>query len=288
MRLPFTVVHADSEARDSPASNLHNPTVHSPGWASAPFPLYPQEITLAFTGAVSMQTLRILSHELFVSSKVHISIGRVKKYSVPHPKSAKFKYLGFVRFANNGEWRMREQQTIPLNGVSGSFLRLTIEKPHSHAKNLCGQVGLVDIVVEGDVDLDESTKLLKVGREGLDFQMLTHGIDLEEDFVHAHAQVEGMGVDAVRMVRRVAMLKQDAQGAEDYDEAERLSGIEMEMARAGRRLEDTEAQKQDAVAHEDYARAKALKITTDELKGRLKELMESVPLRHRVDHHRVR
>jgi len=276
MRLPFTVVHRDSEAKESPASNLHNPTVHSPGWASAPFPLFPQEITLAFTGAVCIDTLRVLAHEHFVPSKLHVSVGLVPKYSPPDHRSAKFKYLGFVRFANNGEWKLREQQTIQLKGVSCSFLKLSVEKPHSHSKNLCGQVGIVDISVEGDVDLDESTKLLKMGQQGLDFEMLTRGIDLDEDFVHTEAKVEGMGADAVRMVRRVAALKQDAEWAEDFDEAERLSGIVSEMTKCGRELEDAEARKQDAVASEDYAEAKALKLTTDGLKARLRELMDGV------------
>mmetsp|Transcript_46106 Transcript_46106/g.115646 ORF Transcript_46106/g.115646 Transcript_46106/m.115646 type:complete len:283 (+) Transcript_46106:185-1033(+) len=279
MRLPFTVVHRDSEAKESPASNLHNATVHSPGWASAPFPLFPQEVTLAFTGAVCIDTLRVLAHEHFVPSKLHVSVGRVPKYSTPDHTSAKFKYLGFVRFANNGEWKLREQQTIELKGVSCSFLKLSVEKPHSHGKNLCGQVGIVDVAVEGEVDLDQSTKLLKVGQQGLDFQMLTHGIDLDEDFVHSEAQVEGMGADAVRMVRRVAMLKQDAEWGEDFDEAQRLSGIEGEIAMCGRGLKDAEAQKQDAVSNEDYAAAKALKAKTDELKARLRELMDSVQAR---------
>jgi hypothetical protein len=41
--------------------------------------------------------------------------------------------------------------------------------------------------------------------------MLTHGIDLEEDFVHAEARTEGLSVDAVRMIRRVVALKSHAQ-----------------------------------------------------------------------------
>ena len=43
--------------------------------------------------------------------------------------------------------------------------------------------------------------------------MLTHGIDLEEDFVYAEACSEGLSVDAVRLIRRVVSLKSHAQAS---------------------------------------------------------------------------
>ncbi len=49
--------------------------------------------------------------------------------------------------------------------------------------------------------------------QSLDFVMLTHGIDLEEDFVHAEARSEGLSVDAVRLIRRVVALKGHAQAS---------------------------------------------------------------------------
>ena len=46
MRLPFTVANCDSESKEYPASNLHDPSTPYP-WVSAPFPLYAQELTIA-------------------------------------------------------------------------------------------------------------------------------------------------------------------------------------------------------------------------------------------------
>jgi hypothetical protein len=46
MRLPFTVANCDSESKEHPASNLHDPSTPYP-WVSAPFPLYAQELTIA-------------------------------------------------------------------------------------------------------------------------------------------------------------------------------------------------------------------------------------------------
>jgi hypothetical protein len=62
-------------------------------------------------------------------------------------------------------------------------------------------VGIVDIAVDGELDLETSTKVLKAGQEGLNFTMLTHGIDLDEDFINSEAKMEGMGADAVKLVR---------------------------------------------------------------------------------------
>lgn len=238
---------------------------------------------------------------------------------MPDHRTAKYTYLGFVRFAvrpplckrirpshtgtaslvrvweegqgcgprvcrdakrlcvhatsqNNKERKLREQQTIQLEGASGTFLRLAIDSPHPHSKNLCSQVGIVDMCVEGELDLDASTRVLKAGQQGLDFTMLTHGIDLEDDFVNSEARMEGMGADAVRMVRRVVSLKQEAEAGEDYDEAARLCAIEAEVVEAGRKLEAAEAKKQAAVDREDYAAAKALKGETDGLKEQLRGL----------------
>lgn len=46
MRLPYSVVSCDSESKEHPSSNLHDPSTPHP-WISAPFPLYPQELTIA-------------------------------------------------------------------------------------------------------------------------------------------------------------------------------------------------------------------------------------------------
>lgn len=118
----------------------------------------------------------------------------------------------------------------------GSFMKLSLEAPHPHSKNLCSQVrrrlltphsrlaresscgwvavdgfslaffslpqvGIVDIAVDGELDLETSTRVLKAGQEGLNFMMLTHGIDLDEDFINSEAKMEGMGADAVKLVR---------------------------------------------------------------------------------------
>ena len=141
-----------------------------------------------------------------------------------------------VAAQNNKEWKLREQQTIQLEGAMGSFMKLSLEAPHPHSKNLCSQVrkrlltphsslarespsgwvavdgfsfaffslpqvGIVDIAVDGELDLETSTRVLKAGQEGLNFTMLTHGIDLDEDFINSEAKMEGMGADAVKLVR---------------------------------------------------------------------------------------
>ena len=59
MRLPFTVISADSSASGCPASNLHDPTPHSPG-CSPSNPKFqtpnskPQTQTLTLTLALTL------------------------------------------------------------------------------------------------------------------------------------------------------------------------------------------------------------------------------------------
>lgn len=229
MRLPITVVHNDSSSPGYPASNLNDSTPHSQGWISAPFPHYPQDITFAFTGSVSIRTLKLLSHAHFIASRVDISIGNVPPGTVPSYRSAKFRQLGFIRFSGKEVGNVvldnRQLQSISLN-VKGSFLKLSLCEPFMNNRNLCSQVGIADIAVEGDIHLDESTRIMKTGQEGLNFQMLLQGIDLEEDFLHAEAKNSGTDPTAGIMIRDVRRLRIDCEDREDFDEAQRLSFIE--------------------------------------------------------------
>lgn len=155
-------------------------------------------------------------------------------------------------------------QTLFLD-EEAAFLRLSIPAPFIHAKNFCNQVGLVSVAIDGSIHLEKSTHMLKAGQNGLDFQLLLQGIDLEEDFVHSEALAAGLDTAAGRMLRDVRKLKADYQDREEYDEAQRLSILERKMADAGMRLLELEVHKRAAVDREDYAVAKELKAEMDDL-----------------------
>jgi hypothetical protein len=271
--LPFRVVQSDGCAKGFPATSLHDATPNAPPWVSAPFPHFPQELTLAFTGVVQLRALTLRCHKTFVPAVVNVSVAGPGAGAVP----ARFRPVGFVKFVSGGGGGapavVADVQTLALEGEA-AFLRLSIPAPYVHGKNFCNQVGLAGVALEGSVHLDASTQALKQGQAGLDFQLLLQGIDLEEDFVHAEAKAAGLDTAAGRMIRDVRRLKADYQDREEYDEAQRLSALEHKMADAGTRILELEAQKRGTVDREDYAAAKRLKTEIDELRQLISACMQ--------------
>ena len=272
--LPFRVVQSDGCAKGFPATSLHDATPHAPPWVSAPFPHYPQEITLAFTGVVQLRTIKIKCHKTFVPAMVNVSVAGAGQN--------KFRPVGFVKFVSGGGGGapalVADLQSLSLE-AEAAFLRLSIPAPYMHSQNFCNQVGLVSVVPEGSIHLDKSTLALKSGQQGLDFQLLLQGIDIEEDFVHSEAKAAGLDTVAGRMIRDVRRLKADYQDREEYDEAQRLSALEHKMAGAGTRILDLEAQKRAAVDREDYTTAKSYKVEIEELTRLINACMQEARTR---------
>jgi len=258
--LPFRVVASDGCAKGFPATSLHDATPHAPGWVSAPFPHYPQELTLAFTGVVNVEAVRLKCHKSFVPAQVQVSLAGVGQSS--------FRPVGFVKFVSGGGGGnpvlVADLQSLKLD-AEAAFLRFSIPAPYVHSQNFCNQVGLVSVVLEGSIHLQKSARALQAGQQGLDFQLLLQGIDVEEDFVHSEARAAGLETAAGRMIRDVRRLKADYQDREEYDEAQRLSILEHKMADAGTRILQLEATKRAAVDREDFTAAKRLKAELDEL-----------------------
>ena len=138
--------------------------------------------------------------------------------------------------------------SIDLHTV-GSFLRLIVHSPLPNSANLCCQVGIAALTIDGDIHLKESSRIMEA-LPAPDFQLLLHGIDLEEDFLHAEARDAGVDPEAQSALRSVRRLQADAKVREDFDEAQRLSGIMSEMTAAGQRLVVADADKQRAVDRE--------------------------------------
>jgi centrosomal protein CEP104 len=269
--LPFRVVESGGCAKGFPASSLHDSTPHAPGWVSAPFPHYPQELTLAFTGVVGLSAVMLKCHKSFVPAVVNVSVAGAAQPD-------RFRQVGFVKFVSGGAPAggsvfVADLQTLTLD-AEAAYLRLSIPAPYVHSQNFCNQVGLVSVALEGTIHLDKSTAALKAGQQGLDFQLLLQGIDIEEDFVHSEAKAAGLETAAGRMIRDVRRLKADYQAREEYDEAQRLSVLERKMADAGARTLELEAQKRAAVDQEDYDTAKQLKLELDELQRFIQACMQ--------------
>jgi hypothetical protein len=138
--------------------------------------------------------------------------------------------------------------TIDLH-TAGSFLRLIVHSPLLNDANLCGQVGIAALTVDGEVHLEESSRVLRAA-PAPDFHLLLHGIDLEGDFLHAEARDAGVDPEAEQALRTARRLQADAVAREDYDEAQRLGDVIAAMTAAGRRLVAADTEKQRAVDRE--------------------------------------
>jgi hypothetical protein len=212
-----------------------------------------------FSGSVVIDSIKILSHKSFVSSKIDIFIGTVPDGSRPDVKTARFHLKGSITFNSlssmNPLMDRRFFSSIDLHAV-GSFIRLVVYAPVPNSTNLCGQVGIAALTIDGDIHLNESTRVMK-SAPGPDFDLLLHGIDLEDDFLYAEARDAGVDPEAERVLRGVRRLQADAKLREDYDEAQRLAGILSELTAAGRRLVAADSEKVRAVDREVGAAARA-------------------------------
>ncbi|EKX39358.1 hypothetical protein GUITHDRAFT_114555 [Guillardia theta CCMP2712] len=247
MRLPFTVVHCDSFSTGSPPSNLHDATPHSTGWVSAPFPSFPQEIVLAFNGVVAVNRISILSHEHFIPSKIELMAGNVSYREAPSHTKAKYARVGYLKFSKVGPGVQGGQVQRLEVEARCCFLKLCMSAPLGHPKNLCNQIGIADIAVEGDIHVGDSSKLLQAGQQGLGFQMLLHGNDDDE-------MIAEMSMEMMMMMR--------------------LSELEKKVRVAGEQILKLEADKRSAVEREDYQIAKTVKSEIDQLNVMMEACMK--------------
>jgi hypothetical protein len=133
------------------------------------------------------------------------------------------------------------------------------------------------------VALEESTRVLRAdAAHGVDFELLLHGIDLEEDFVHAEAAAARVDADAGRALREVRRLRADREVREQFDLAARLAALERRMAAVGGTLLDAEAAKRAAVAREDYAAAAEAKRAAADLRAEVAALLREARLAPRA------
>ena len=155
-----------------------------------------------------INNVKVLSHNKFVSSKVDLSVGVVPNGLPPSEKTAQFQLAGSVTFNSLSSFNQaidrRMYSSIDLH-ANGSFIRLVVHSPLPNSANMCGQVGIAALTIDGDIHLNESTRVL-CSAPGPDFQLLLHGIDLEDDFLHAEARDAGVDPEAERALRCIRRL----------------------------------------------------------------------------------
>jgi hypothetical protein len=92
---------------------------------------------LAFSGAVELKGLKLLSHPAYVASKIEVFTGRVAHGKAPSVATTHFTPQGYVRFAQDA--RAQQVQHVHVEAVA-SFLKLLVHEPLPNPKNLCAQV----------------------------------------------------------------------------------------------------------------------------------------------------
>ena len=272
-KLRFKVVHAASFDEENPPYELESHSVHTPGWISARFCSYPQEIVLRFEGVVHIRQLQFLSHQFCIAKRVEIFHGpaiSTDKYALPF-KSSLVSWTRIGHFSldpnHRSEYRARELKSVDLD-LSCVYLRLILHSCHINKCNLYSQVGIVALNFVGEVvtplddpvtaeiekapPVDKSLQRMKPPRE------ITQTEDIKFD----------MAFDALSAdrIRELYEFKDKAVSVEDYAEAKRIKLAIDQLTEVGVEIGRLEQRKLDAVRREDYDTAHALKEHIEELR----------------------
>ncbi|CAD2217504.1 UvrB/uvrC motif containing protein, putative [Angomonas deanei] len=275
-RLALTLCSYTSEDDGYRAAALVNQTPTSCGWQSAKHCQYPQELIFHFDGAVTLNCLRILSHERKISSciDVYIAQSTVEEIEAGVSRSllaVEFVRLGHVRLDQNTltNFSARELKTIGIQRQC-SFVKLVLRKPHHNTYNLFQQVGLVAITAHGQ--MNRSISVWKDARcaipvgEMVDVP-LEQMVPLSLEEINTQSSSNTGTGEVMRRIKELDALKTKAISEEDYDLAAALKK-EMDTLRdIGSKIAALEKEKDDAVRREDYTRAKEIKTEIQNLQS---------------------
>jgi centrosomal protein CEP104 len=222
MLLGYKVSAASSEDSSHPARELQGFHAHSRGWQSSHWCEYPQALVLQFQGRVSVQQVQLLSHQFKIASQVELFIGTLP-HGVEPPangtEGASFVRLGHFSLDSNerSKYQARELKTVYVpQATEGHYLRLVLHKCHVNEHNLHNQVGLLAIRVigsgPGSVGSIDATRA-----EPLSSLAVAPPPALGEP------ERDGlMDGGVVALLQELAVEKQRAVMAEEYDEAKRI------------------------------------------------------------------
>jgi centrosomal protein CEP104 len=149
-RIHYTVCSVTSEDPDYPACDLHDPHPSNPGWHSARFCEYPQELELRLNTPARVEQLEIMAHEYKVPECIEIYVSTLPPGRTDVSQAVE-KRLGRLRF-NDGDrtnHHTRELKKLQELDIHAHLIRFEFPRCHVNHHNIYNQVALIAVNVVG-------------------------------------------------------------------------------------------------------------------------------------------
>lgn len=165
---------------------------------------------------------------------------------------SRFTKYGSLEFGHNDNGNIQEQKTVMVE-LKCLYMRFIFHKPYKNKENFFSQVHIHQLSVFGG----QSNMVLPLespGNRKNMLQMETRALAQDDD--------EFVSSKLVEIQKR----KEQAVLDEDFDEAERLKQIILNVKKFGHRLKALKDKKDEAAEKEDYELARNIKEEVDRLK----------------------
>jgi len=227
--LPYAIANCSSEDEQHPARELQSFHSQSRGWQSAHFCDFPQELVLKFNESASVQQVQLLSHQFKIATRVELFIGKLAPGVAEPPArgtaGVSFTRLGHFSLDGNerSKFQARELKTVYVpRFAEGHYLRLLLHKCHVNEHNLYNQLGVLAIRVVGTGGAD----LIGARDAAAEEPPLERVESLASMSERPPQQDDGRepAIDGgvMAMLQELFAEKDAAVAAEDYHEAKRL------------------------------------------------------------------
>ena len=218
--------------------------------------------------------IQLLSHEYKIATKIELFTGLLPPGETSLDRAI-MRRLGHLSFDPNTASGHQARELKSVHvNVDAAILRVVVHKCHVNKLNIYNQVGIVALNIIGEPIAPMDNGLGGGGYDGL----------APGPRPPRHAGVADMSLDldvdpvTASKIREIHAQKENAVAREDYDEAKRLRDGINRLKAVGAKVAQLEHRKRSAIEAEDYDAAKVIKSEIDKLReaGGVVALGESV------------
>lgn len=218
--------------------------------------------------------IQLLSHEYKIATKIELFTGLLPPGETSLDRAI-MRRLGHLSFDPNTASGHQARELKSVHvNVDAAILRVVVHKCHVNKLNIYNQVGIVALNIIGEPIAPMDNGLGNGGYDGL----------APGPRPPRHAGVADMSLDldvdpvTASKIREIHAQKENAVAREDYDEAKRLRDGINRLKAVGAKVAQLEHRKRSAIEAEDYDAAKVIKSEIDKLReaGGVVALGESV------------
>ncbi len=238
------------------------------GWQSARFCSFPQELGFELLdGIVKVNQIQILSHQSKISAKLEIFVGMGDSY-----ETAEFKRLGYLSLDNNerSSFKARELKTVFVDHI-GQYIKVLANENHVNKLNTYNQVGIIALSLMGQVEESPDYERKPTFAAGEDYSRGPDRSKFSNNQYNDLSMDMSLDPQTADKLRQLADAKGKAIADEDYATAKAIKVVEQDLKTMGSKLAQLDMAKAEAVRSEDYDLAKDIKDECDMLRGEIQD-----------------